>query len=228
MQLIKYILALVVLFFVQSCEVTPQNNTTYQTLKSTIAIRQQALREQYSRAGSAAKDSLVKVARAYLLEKITTDIFNEWYNTPWDFNGITQVPREGKIACGYFVTTVLRDAGFNIPRVKWAQLASEGVIKKACTDIKRFHNSPVEEVEAWMKTKQDGLYIVGLDSHVGFIMKKGKEISFVHSNYYQRNIGVMKETLKGRNPFNDSNYRVIGKITDDELIRKWILGKRME
>lgn len=34
-----------------------------------------------------------------------------WYGTPWDFNGCTTEPGKGSIACGYFVSTVLRDAG---------------------------------------------------------------------------------------------------------------------
>ncbi|MCG3164344.1 MAG: hypothetical protein POELPBGB_00098 [Bacteroidia bacterium] len=228
MRLSKYLLSVVLIFLAQSCEVTSQSNGTYQTLKSNIVLKQQQLREQYQGAAQSRKDSLLKAARTFLLQKITEDIFNEWYNTPWDFNGTTQVPREGTIACGYFVTTVLRDAGFNIPRVKWAQLASEGVILKVCSDIKRFRNVPVEDVEGYILSKEDGLYIIGLDCHVGFIMKKGKDVSFVHSNYYQRTVGVMKEPLKGRNPLNDSKYRVIGKILDDEMVRNWIGGVRVE
>ncbi|MGE3824801.1 MAG: hypothetical protein AB7G44_11315, partial [Bacteroidia bacterium] len=167
----KYLLSVVFLFLAQSCEVTPQNAGTYQTLKNNIVLKQQQWREQYQKAAQPQKDSLLKVARAYLFQKITEDMFSAWYGTPWDFNGITQVPREGTIACGYFVTTVLRDAGFNIPRVKWAQLASEGVILKVCSDIKRFRTTAVEDAEAWIKAKEDGLYIVGLECHVGFIMK---------------------------------------------------------
>ena len=47
---------------------------------------------------------------------ITNTIAPAWIGTKWDFNGITEVPQQGKIACGYFVTTVLRDAG--LPAVR--------------------------------------------------------------------------------------------------------------
>ncbi len=228
MQQSKYLLSAVFLLFAQSCDVASQSPSGYQNLKNNISLKQQAIQKLYTTVSATEKDSLVRAAKTYLFDKIRNDLFTEWYGTPWDFYGTTQVPREGKIACGYFVTTVLRDAGFNIPRVKWAQLASEIMIKKISRDIKRFHNSPVEDVEKYINTKEDGLYIVGLDTHVGFIMKKGKEVLFVHSNYYQRSIGVMKEPLKGLNPLNDSKYRVVGKILDDEMVRNWILGVRVE
>lgn len=228
MQQANYFLTAVFLLLVQGGHPSAQQLSTYQTLKNNIALRQQALRGQYAAAVAAAKDSLVKVAKAYVVDKICNEVFNEWYGTPWDFNGTTQVPREGGIACGYFVTTVLRDAGFNLPRVKWAQLAAEQIILKCCRDVKRFRNAPVEDAEAWLRTQEDGLYVTGLDCHVGFIMKQKGEVFFVHSSYYHRETGVMKEKLKGENPFNDSKYRVIGKVSDDNMIRNWLTGVRME
>src|ERR1700741_5295000 len=48
-----------------------------------------------------------------------------WYGTPWGFYGTTEEPGQGTIACGYFVTTVLRDAGCSLQRIKLAQYPSE-------------------------------------------------------------------------------------------------------
>ena len=155
-------------------------------------------------------------------------MFPKWFGTPWDFNGTSTVPKKGLIACGYFVTTVLQHSGFKIPRVKWAQMASEGMIKKICKDIKRFHNAPIEQVAAYLNKKPDGLYIVGMDSHVGFLYRTGTKMRFVHSNYYQAQIGVMSEELAGQNPLDDSGYLVIGRLFDDEMIRKWIEEKSWE
>lgn len=72
-----------------------------------------------------------------------------------------------------------------------------------------------------MKTG-DGLYLVGLDCHVGFIIVKDETIKFVHSNYYQPEIGVMSEGIISENPLNDSRYRVIGKLLSDKMMIKWI------
>ncbi|HMA64364.1 MAG TPA: hypothetical protein VKO63_04165 [Chitinispirillaceae bacterium] len=167
-------------------------------------------------------DSIVKSAQKLLLRFIDDEIFPYWYYTPWNFYGTTRVPKSGNIACGYFVTTVLQDVGFDIPRVKWAQLASEGIIKKFCREIKRFHDRPVSEVIDYIKKKPDAVYVVGLDCHVGFIVKYQEKIQFVHSNYYHPEIGVMSEYLDTENPLRDSKYRVIGTVTDSVNVLRWI------
>src|SRR5690606_907796 len=53
--------------------------------------------------------------------KLLNEIIPYWYGTEWDFEGHTAIPNEGKIACGYFVSTTLRDMGLNINRYKLAQ-----------------------------------------------------------------------------------------------------------
>jgi hypothetical protein len=171
---------------------------------------------------STENDTLIKSAQNLLVRFIDDEIFPYWYYTPWNFYGTTQVPKSGTIACGYFVTTVLRDVGFDIPRVKWAQLPSEGIILKFCREIKRFHDRPVSEVIDYIKKKPDAVYVVGLDCHVGFIVKYQGKIQFVHSNYYHPEIGVMSENLDSENPLRDSKYRVVGKVSDSVNVLRWI------
>lgn len=166
-------------------------------------------------------------ARNYLLDVIGTDLFDRWYGTPWDFNGTTRVPGEGTIACGYFVTTILDDAGFALPRVKWAQLAAEPMILKMAPTAARFRDKSVTDVEAWLDTQGDGLYAVGLDNHVGFILRTKGVARFVHSSFFGAGEGVMNEALDGQTPFIISRYRVIGKLLDDAMVRKWIEGARL-
>lgn len=43
--------------------------------------------------------------KAAFVRQITQKVFPYWYGTKWDFNGTTEMPQEGSIACGYFVTT---------------------------------------------------------------------------------------------------------------------------
>jgi hypothetical protein len=173
---------------------------------------------------SAQHNMIIREARACVLRSLTNELLPEWYGTPWDFNGTTRLPGQGMIACGYFVTTVLRDAGFHIPRIRWAQLAAEPMIRRIAPKAKRFHETEVSTVEAWLRAQGDGLYVIGLDNHVGFITVQQGKAQFVHSNYYQREIGVMSEPLQGKNPFAHSHYRVIGKLLDDAMITKWIQG----
>ncbi len=218
----RALLTILTLLAITSCQSQPDKKDYPTFLKGVLAQRT-AYKNAYDKAVGFSKDSLIKEARNYLVSTISEEVFPYWYGTPWDFNGTTRKPGQGKIACGYFVTTVLEDVGFNIPRTAWAQSASEVFIKKRATDnIKRFSNRPLSEVKNYLLAGGDGLYVVGLDIHVGFIVVKGKSISFVHSNYYQPEIGVMKQDIDAKSPFKDSNYRIIGKLMSDEMVVKWL------
>lgn len=215
-----------------SCGRAPSQETgrfkSYDSLKSYASSLQKQFKKDYTAANDAGKARIIKTARDSVFSLITKEYFSFWFGTPWSFYGATQTPRDSSIACGYFVTTVLEDAGFNIPRIKWAQMASEPVIKIMTKEIKRFSGRPLKEVEDHIIKSGTGLYVVGLDNHVGFIYNDGEKIRFVHSNYYVPKEGVMAQTLDSHNPLKNSRYRVVGKILGDEMMKNWILGKRIE
>eukprot|EP01034_Spumella_vulgaris_P002667 gene2667-3457_t len=74
-------------------------------------------------------------SRKYFFTLIHEHIPKYWGGTPWDFNGTTRTPKQGQIACGYFITNTLVDLGFPIDRVNLAQAASSVLIKAVTTDI---------------------------------------------------------------------------------------------
>ena len=199
------------------------SNESYASKLNSLATERQKLAEEY-RKSAGNKQEVLEKARRVFVSSIDRNIFPFWYGTDWDFNGVTETPREGKIACGYFVTTVLRDAGLRLSRVSLAQQASEKIIKSLTTApyIKRFHNAPIEKFVDEVKKSGVGLYIVGLDIHVGFILNTGEEIYFIHSSYLEPS-EVIREKAIGSPILRTSRYRVIGKISaDDELITKWL------
>lgn len=199
----------------------------YEQLKLKLHSKKIVIANEYIKAnGQTTMQNIIHQAKDSLLQIIVKDVFPYWYGTPWDFNGTTQIPQQGKIACGYFVTTVLKDAGFNIPRIKWAQAPSETIIKKICSNIKFFNNQPIDKLYNYINQQPNNVYIVGLDNHVGFIYKKGKEIKFVHSNYYQKEIGVMAQDLNTNNPLKNSSYRMVGILLNDETVKKWLISKQ--
>lgn len=235
--------ATIYMLMLLACALAACKNTPAQHVPSTatlpnydsakVQIEKQRLRysDQYSKAtDSATRHQILQGVRAYIANQIIQNLLPQWYGTPWAFEGTTTLPRNGQIACGYFVTTVLQHAGFKLPRVKWACVPSETLIK-AITDkrnIKHYINTEATNVEAGIKASGPGIYIVGLDMHVGFIVNTGSEISFVHSNYYEPATGVMSQPLNSINPLRDSNYRVVGKILNDEMVRRWIMGERLD
>lgn len=145
------------------------------------------------------------------LNYVRDTLFTCWLGTPWDFNGTTEVPNNGKIACGYFVTTLLRDMGVAINRIKHAQCASEEMILAVClkNSIHRFSN---ENISTFIeKINEPGLYVVGLDFHTGFILNDGTKTYFIHANYagdkiVEKEIAIKSTVLAG------SKYKVLGKV----------------
>lgn len=146
-------------------------------------------------------------------QQIIDSILPCWYGTPWNFYGTTQNPGEGAIACGYFVTTVLRDAGMQLNRIKLSQCASEEMIKALSikNSIARFRNQPFESFVKQVSEKGKGLYIVGLDFHTGFLYNDGKEVYFIHASYAEPKI-VKKEKAIQSGVLAASKYKVIGRV----------------
>jgi len=136
-----------------------------------------------------------------------------WYGTPWGFYGTTEEPGKGSIACGYFVTTVLRDAGFSLQRIKLAQCPSEEMIKTICTrsSIHRYSDLSLSEFASETGKMGFGLYVVGLDNHTGFILNDGNEAYFIHSTFIKPTC-VIKEKVNESKVLANSRYRVIGKV----------------
>lgn len=203
----------------------PVYTKPYDELKAETLDKRTEYRKVYNSVAKNKQDSVITDAQMYLQEK-ADEFFRAWYDTPWTFEGHTQVPKQGTIACGYFITTTLRDMGFNVPRIYWAQQGAEYVVKKLSPDVRRFYDVPMQEIVEYIEEKGEGLYIVGLDCHVGYIYYHNGKKNFVHPNYYRKSIGVMSEPLIGHNPLNDSKLRVIGKIFDKEMTKNWILNNK--
>ena len=214
------------LAFAQHSDPVPIDAQGYKDLLAKLEAERIALAARYEQTASPADQaSVVAQARTLITRSIYTQIFPAWYGTAWDFNGTTEVPQQGKIACGYFVSTVLRDAGWKLQRVRLAQQASENIILSLTSDtyVKRFRRVAIGDFVDALKKWGVGIYVVGLDVHVGFIVNTGDEIYFVHSSYVEPFTVVREKAIESR-ILASSNYRVLGKVTADDLfIKKWLL-----
>ncbi|MFT5513796.1 MAG: hypothetical protein ACI8SE_002206 [Bacteroidia bacterium] len=92
-------------------------------------------------------------AQALLYTTINAHLPSYWIGTEWDFNGTTQTPKSGNIACGYFLTTTMQQTGYEIKRVWMAQQASSVLIKAYCSDIKIM--SSLKAVSEYLKNQKD-------------------------------------------------------------------------
>ena len=199
----------------------------YKEVLARVEADRLRLASRFQKAPDTQRTAFLAEARTLLTKSIYDDLFPAWYGTGWDFNGTSEVPQQGKIACGYFVSTVLRDAGLKVERVRLAQQASENIILSLTTDpfVKRFRRVPVGDFVDAVKEWGTGIYIVGLDVHVGFIVNTGSDVYFVHSSYVEPYV-VIKEKAIESEILASSKYRVLGNILADErLINDWLAGK---
>ena len=203
------------------------NTLSYKETIARLEAQRLTLATRFQTASPSQRTALISEARTVILGSIYNDVFPPWYGTSWDFNGTSETPQQGKIACGYFVSTVLRDAGLKVERVRLAQQASENIILSLTTNdfVKRFRGVPIGEFVVAVKDWGSGIYIVGLDVHVGFIVNTGEDVYFVHSSY-EEPYKVIKEKAIDSRILAASNYRVLGKVfADGQLISNWLAGK---
>ncbi len=189
----------------------------YDSCKTAIKLNKQKLHPIWSSLSQTEKEKIFTTA-------VTKTIIPAWIGTAWDFNGTTENPKQGKIACGYFVTTVLRDAGLPVARVKLAQYASEQMITSLVQPkyISHYSNVLMEYFIQSIQKQGYGLYIVGLDNHTGFIYNDGKDVYFIHSTFIgTRNV---QKDIAATNPIlKQSKYKVLGKISGDEkVLQRWV------
>jgi len=195
---------------------TPNTNS-YSTLKREITTTRSNLLHH-----SIPEDSISKIFTSLFVDKLIP----YWLGTPWSFEGHTSIPKEGTIACGYFVSTTLVDMGFNLNRYKMAQQLPIYEAKTLSLDNPIFeinNTSTSERIEILRDTLEEGIYFIGFDqSHVGYIHKKGDALFVIHSNYINAE-GVVIEYIEASAVFSYYTHIYIAEIsTNQMLLQKWI------
>lgn len=194
----------------------------YPTLLQSIKDKRVSFKKLYEENNETTIDSISN----YFTDTLLNDIIPHWYGTPWTFEGHTNTPNEGEIACGYFVSTTLKHFGFNLNRYKLAQQGGTNVALSLQPDRKlvSFRNLSYSDLKTKLLTNfKDGLYFVGLSNHVGYILLKNKEIYFIHSSYYDNK--VMIELAEQSYCFESDIYVFAELSTNKKLLKKWLLNE---
>jgi len=197
----------------------------YQELKSNLRNQHAELSQRDKKAKNSTERELIKKEARDVLESALPQLMRCWLGTPWDFNATSQEPGSGKIACGYFVSTIMRDAGFKVERIKLAQQPSQNIIR-TFLPRSQMHVRTQTSYSQFLKQVTDrgpGIRIVGLDRHVAFlVINPDLSMRFIHSSGAAAKCVVDEGrdhayTLKG------SQYRVTGNITrHEEVIEQWL------
>ena len=182
-----------------------------------LAARHRKARTKAER-GAAEHDARV------ILEHTLPAMMRCWLGTPWDFNGTASKPGGGRIACGYFVATVLKDAGFHVNRYQLAQQPSENILrsflgKDACLLTV---GMPYDAFAAGLERSKPGVYLVGLDTHVAFLVMKEDGFRFIHASG-SKPWCVVDEGRDEAGVLQRSNWRMLGNLTaDPKVIQTWL------
>jgi len=167
-------------------------------------------------------------AKTALTGAMVDGLMPAWEGTAWNFHGTTTTPGSGTIACGYYVTTILEHAGFQVERARLAQQPSERIVKTLApaSDVWRFRKGDRAEVLAKVRAEGDGIYVVGLDNHVGFLVERaGSATRFCHASYDPPEARC--EDASKAKTF-ASNYHVVGRVLQDTSLERWIRGGAFE
>jgi hypothetical protein len=171
------------------------------------------------------------LAQQVMTQQLVDSIIPFWLRTNWSFEGHTETPQEGEIACSYFVSTTMAHVGFQVNRYK---LAQQGPLVEAKTiqlseKVLSLEDFSVHRVRSYILDHQwpNGLYFVGLDNHVGYLYKQGEQLFFIHSSYlYPR--GVAIECLEESMAFRSSTYYFVPITGNVSLVEKWLLGEELK
>jgi hypothetical protein len=194
----------------------------YQDARRHLETRRLELAASLRRAPSRARIE----ARDALLAYFETSAFPAWEGTKWNFYGTSTMPREGTIACGYYVTTVLEQAGFRIQRVRLAQQASAVVVSTMARGTKVEWLRPEGNAEAVAMIRDrfgDGLYVVGFDFHVGFLRLEGDRAAFCHSSWIEPGAVTCEDPVASA-AFGSTLY-VVGDVLNELVLDDWLLGR---
>lgn len=198
---------------------------SYEEKRSELADEKAKLLNRY-RAGAVDIDS---VGRRYE-EMLVNELIPYWYGVEWTFEGHTDHPDSSTVACGYFVSTTMKHLGFKLNRYRMAQQSALNELRSVVADRKEIFSFVRGDslIENITKTLFDGIYLVGLDCHVGYLLMRNGELYFIHSNYLPPMMVVFEEAALSEAFLNSNRYYIAPISNNKWLMKQWILGRTLQ
>ncbi|MFZ6180430.1 hypothetical protein [Nannocystis pusilla] len=207
----------------------------FEATLAAIAAERARLGKRYAATRDEAKRAAIRAeARAYFRDAVARQVFPAWLGMPWGLgkNSTADRPHAAgmTVACGYFVSAVLENAGLALSsRYKYAQapaLTVQKALAPGSADLHRYFSVPAEALAAKIAALGDGLYIIGLANHIGFVVVERAEVRLVHASYTGEQV-VTDEPLVSAQAIADSRskgYFVTPVMHDDRLADLWLRG----
>lgn len=196
----------------------------YNEQKSEIQKEKRAIQKAYA----SGKMSIDSVGKRFE-ELLVSELIPYWYGLPWDFEGHTNSPDSGTIACGYFVSTTLKHMGLNLNRYRLAQQAALNEVRTLAISSDLVSKYPYSKdlTATLLKDFEEGLYIVGLDCHVGYLLVKDKKLYFIHSSYLEP-VKVVIEEANFSEAWHSTELYYFAPISGNTmLMKRWLSGSNI-
>ena len=204
-----------------------------------IERRRAELAADYAAARTEAARAEVRAeARAYLIETITGELFPLWDGTPWGLGRSSTATRPHQpgmtVGCSYFVTAILGNAGFRLDnRYRFAQapaLHIQRSLARGERAVRRYLSIPPAELEAKVATLPDGLWLIGLSNHVGWVVVDDGDVRFVHASWSgdrqvtDEDFGAAHAIAVSRKAGYFVSPVIVDTAENDDLIDAWLRG----
>jgi len=194
---------------------------SYATTKANIEQLRMDLNENLKQGHISFED-----VKAQFTTLLVDRIIPHWYGTSWSFEGHTSVPNQGTIACGYFISTTLRDMGLKLNRYTLAQQSPIDEAKILSCGVAIMNVEQESKAKAFQdldRLTQEGLYFIGFDEgHVGYLLKRDGQLFLIHSNYFWPGL-VCMENFEDSKVFQSfSKFHLVDISHNDVLIQRWV------
>jgi hypothetical protein len=198
-----------------------------------VTARQRDLGARYAAArGPRARAEIREQARRFVVDTLVSQIFPAWMGMPsaGGLQATASLPHQPGmyISCSYFLTAALQNAGLVLEsRARFAQ-APAAWIQRALLPpgepIRRYGKLAPEDLERRLAELGDGLYVIGLNIHVGFVVVKGGRAWFVHSSYTPPGTVVNEPVVSSMAIAlsQSKGYWVSPLFRDDRLVELWL------
>jgi hypothetical protein len=190
------------------------------------------LRAAIDEAGRAAVRARARAVMARAIEEIA---FPAWMGTPWGMGPKATARRPHQpgraVGCSGFVVATLENIGLRFAgRARFIQaraLHLQRSLAPAAADLHHVAGAPAEELTASVAALGDGLYLIGMRYHVGFVRVREGRVELIHAGATGSR-SVQREELAAAPPViasRPSGYFVTPLLADDRLVDSWLLGR---
>lgn len=214
-------------------EPAPFDAGRYVALLEQVHIHRSELGVRYAAArGPRARAAIRDEARRFIVTTLVSQVFPAWMGMPsgGGRQATASLPHEPGmyISCSYFLTAALQNAGLVLEsRTRFAQ-APAAWIERALLppggQIYRYGSLSGEELEQRLVALGDGLYVVGLNIHVGFIVVAGGHARIVHSSYMPPGTVVDEPVVSSAviALSRSKGYWISPLFKDDRIVEMWL------